>query len=172
MNILKILYKQKLAVIIGLYIIIISSYAYTQNYYEELICIPTITNTGFFYNSFANSPPLANGTKFVDKDKKRSYPDSTRKYATDTTAKAENRIKSIRSQGDYYKLELEVIDLEQNIQISVFNLLAKKVLDVHNGKPYRDGLYDINTRNLPNGLYICVVQGLNFRLTERFVVSR
>lgn len=94
----------------------------------------------------------------------------------DTTIKRVNKITSIleRRDGEGYYLLLELEDYEQRIQIAAYNLLGKKVLDIYNGIPINDPdyRYDIMTNNLPNGVYICFVFGKNFRLQEKFVVSR
>ncbi len=111
-------------------------------------------------------------TKPVNKDKKLKSSDTK----GDSTIKRINKITSIleRRDGEGYYLLLELEDYEQRIQIAAYNLLGKKVLDIYNGIPINDPdyRYDIMTNNLPNGVYICFVFGKNFRLQEKFVVSR
>lgn len=86
-----------------------------------------------------------------------------------------NRIVSIRENNSgLYQLELDISENQQNLQIGIFNLLGKRVLDVHQGAEYagRSRMYDMNVQSIPNGIYVCIVQGDNFRLAEKFYISR
>jgi len=93
----------------------------------------------------------------------------------DTTPKT-NRIVSLRDGGDIFYLYLELLDREQTITITVYNMLGKNVLDVYKARPQPDSIpYQITVSgppSLPNGVYLCVVTGKNFRLREKFVISR
>ena len=97
------------------------------------------------------------------------------KIETDST-KPKNRIESLRDGGDIFYLYLVLSDRESPIKITVYNMLGKKVLDVYNGYPKPNGIpYEISISgppSLPNGVYLCVVIGKNFRLREKFVVAR
>jgi len=92
------------------------------------------------------------------------------------TSQAKNRIESLRDGGDIFYLYLVLADHESRIKITVYNMLGKKVLDVYEGYPLPNGVpYEIYIDGppaLPNGVYLCVVVGKNFRLREKFVVSR
>ncbi len=92
------------------------------------------------------------------------------------TSKNKNKIESLRDGGDIFYLYLELADRESRISIMVYNMLGKKVLDVYEGTPRANGVpYEIyidSPSSLPNGVYLCVVVGKNFRLREKFVVSR
>lgn len=94
---------------------------------------------------------------------------------TDST-KPENRIESLRDGGDIFYLYLVLSDRESPIKIIVYNMLGKRVLDVYNGYPKpKSNPYEISIDGpppLPNGVYLCVVIGKNFRLREKFVVAR
>jgi hypothetical protein len=86
-----------------------------------------------------------------------------------------NRIVSIREHsGGIYQLELDVSDNQQNLSIGIYNLLGKRVVDVHQGSEFsgKSKMFDINVQGVPNGIYMCIVQGDNFRLAEKFYVSR
>lgn len=86
-----------------------------------------------------------------------------------------NRIIGIReSSGGVYQLELDIADNQQNLSIGIYNLLGKKVIDVHQGGEFagRSKMFDVNVQGIPNGIYMCIVQGDNFRLAEKFYVSR
>lgn len=113
------------------------------------------------------------GTKIAQKKdavKQKSYLNSV----NEDTTKKENKITSVRESSDKIFLYIDLIDYDQKIQISVFNLLGKKVLDVFEGMPYKDPdyAYEISKSNLPNGVYLFIVLGKNFKLREKFVISR
>lgn len=113
------------------------------------------------------------GTKIAQKKdagKQKSYLNSV----NEDTTKKENKITSVRESSDKILLYIDLIDYDQRIQISVFNLLGKKVLDVFEGLPYKDPdyAYEISKSNLPNGVYLFIVLGKNFKLREKFVISR
>jgi hypothetical protein len=97
----------------------------------------------------------------------------TRRVSIDTSRN--NRIIGIREHsGGIYQLELDISDNQQNLSIGIYNLLGKKVVDVHQGSEFagRSKMFDINVQGIPNGIYMCIVQGDNFRLAEKFYVSR
>jgi len=89
--------------------------------------------------------------------------------------KKENKI-VIRESGDNFLVDLCLDDKDQKINISIYNLLGKKVMDVFDGIPASDSngcsTHFIQGNNLPNGIYLCVVLGKNFRLREKFYVKR
>lgn len=111
--------------------------------------------------------------------KSREHQNYYRKELSDTkqdTTPKTNRIVSLRDGGDIFYLYLELLDREQTITINVYNMLGKNVLDVYKGKPQPDSIpYQVivsGPPSLPNGVYLCVVTGKNFRLREKFVISR
>lgn len=85
-----------------------------------------------------------------------------------------SRIVGIREGGDTFRLLLDLGEDQHNISINAFNLLGKKVTEIYQGpeKAGRGKDYSFNVSGLPNGIYICVVQGDNFRLAEKFIISR
>lgn len=96
-----------------------------------------------------------------------------RRTSIDTSRNS--RIIGIREHsGGIYQLELDISDNQQNLSIGIYNLLGKKVLDVHQGSEFagKSKMFDINVQGIPNGIYMCIVQGDNFRLAEKFYVSR
>lgn len=113
------------------------------------------------------------GTKIAPK-KDAVKPKSYLNAVNEDTTKKENKITSVRESSDKILLYIDLIDYDQKIQISVFNLLGKKVLDVFEGMPYKDPdyAYEISKSNLPNGVYLFIVLGKNFKLREKFVISR
>ena len=96
-----------------------------------------------------------------------------RRGAVDTAKN--NRILGIReNSGGMYQLEIDLAENQQNLSIGVYNLLGKKVIDVNQGTEYagKSKMFDLNVQGIPNGIYMCIVQGDNFRLAEKFYISR
>jgi hypothetical protein len=142
------------------------------------------------YNKYLFLPPKEVPITFIDilfelndssvlKEKIR-YRDETGDRASkkieQDTSKKENRILSLRDGGDKFFLYLELLDKDQTIDITVYNMLGKEVIDVYHGVPKPNGVpYEINVSgpsSLPNGPYLCVVIGKNFRLKEKFLILR
>ena len=114
-----------------------------------------------------------NSNKSISKKSKKQ---SEKTKVENDTTKPKNRIESLRDGGDIFYLYLVLSDRDSPIKITVYNMLGKEVLDVYNGYPKPNGVpYEINISgppSLPNGVYLCVVIGKNFRLREKFVVAR
>ncbi|NLO18868.1 MAG: hypothetical protein GX121_03155 [Ignavibacteria bacterium] len=147
-----------------------NSNLFSQTNYQDLMYPAAGKNQRIFIREFMLEDN--SGTKLANKDKKLKANETK----ADTNVKKSNKISAIleRRDGEGYYLQLELEDYEQRIQIAAYNLLGKKVLDIYSGTPINDPeyRYDIRTNNLPNGVYICFVFGKNFRLQEKFVVSR
>jgi hypothetical protein len=70
------------------------------------------------------------------------------------------------------KIKVQVIDKNKNITIKVYNMLGKEVMKVFEGTHTNDEYEYTAQWNLPDGIFICVVQGSNFRNAEKIVISR
>lgn len=127
------------------------------------------------YNSKSGSTLLAFSKKIAAANYAQRYDSVTslsRKQAADTI---QTRIVRIYpSANDVYHLEIDLAQDQQNLTIAAYNLLGKKVLDIHQGgdKAGERKNYDMNTTSIPSGIYICVVQGDNFRFAEKFYLSK
>jgi len=75
--------------------------------------------------------------------------------------------------GDILYVYLTLKNPEQKIQVGIFNMLGKQVMEIYEGdyKSFKNP-YVLDSTYLPNGLFLCVAQGKNFRLAEKFIVSR
>ena len=107
----------------------------------------------------------------IDKPKQESKTKS--KVQTDSTKK-ENRIEIRESTNNEFILVLELKNPDQRIKVTIWNMLGKKVIDDYEG-PYKnlDERHVIkNTVFLPKGVYLCNVQGQDFRLDAKFIVVR
>ena len=105
-----------------------------------------------------------------------SYSERYPHNETDTGA-VNNRSLSVRQSlygYSYYAfLELKEDDYDNRITIAIFNLLGKKVMEVYEGYPTKNSnIYEIQAASLPNGVYLCVAYGKEFRLDAKFIVSR
>lgn len=78
--------------------------------------------------------------------------------------------------GEPIKMVVTVKEKDKKITISLYNLIGNKVADVYSGIP---GVIEKEIDNFPkeieklsNGVYLCVVQGYNYRLMKKFTISR
>ncbi len=116
----------------------------------------------------------SDGTKIAKNQLKSQEIDSSIVVLADSTER-KDRIISLNQLGDVHILKIELSDYNSEINIVVYNLIGKKVMDVYKGIPKStspDYPYEIQSWRLPNGIYLCTVQGKNFRKTEKFVVAR
>lgn len=89
------------------------------------------------------------------------------------TSKKENRIKFVSVKDNDEVFMRYSISVAQTVEVSVYNIIGKKVKDVRRMQD-DDGDNDISfyVGDLPNGLYFVNVQGSNFRIAEKFNISR
>lgn len=84
-----------------------------------------------------------------------------------------NSIVSIWNNSDIYSAKVYLKDKDGEIDIGIYNMLGKEVLKVFKGGQSSDEqTYDFNVSKLPNGVYLCVLIGRNFRDVEKFIISR
>lgn len=123
----------------------------------------------------SNKSPLTTqrGTKFAQKPTKRSISKAKHK-ATEEDSTGKNKVISLFERNGVFELKLQIKETDRKIMITVYNLLAKKVLDVYHGYPHKDSEspYPIETSTLSEGVYLCIIQGENFRLLKKFIISR
>lgn len=94
--------------------------------------------------------------------------------SNDTNQRRESRITKHFNNDDVLRLWLSIND-EQTIDFSMYNLLGKKVKDF--GRQTLDvgsdmQLNDFNISDVPNGIYVVVAQGVNFRSAIKITLSR
>ncbi|MCS7169692.1 MAG: T9SS type A sorting domain-containing protein [Candidatus Kapabacteria bacterium] len=131
----------------------------------------TIVALLFIVSAHAGWSPLpcSDATKFAP----NLTPLQTERRAIADSLPRENRIQSIREANGEYIIVVELISDQRRLDIGVYNLLGKRVVTIYQGRAAA-GIreYPIPTASLPNGIYICVVQGDGFRLAQKFVLSR
>lgn len=115
----------------------------------------------------AKAPNKNNGTNI---ENSKSVQVSSK---TEDESPKENKIDKLWMNGeDKFIVKIDLIDKESEIRLSVFNILGKEVFEIHNGKPNSFNEYEFLSSNLPNGIYLCILNGRNFRDAEKFIVSR
>lgn len=100
----------------------------------------------------------------------------TTKLLNDTLRKV-SRIVGIEldASNDVLNIRLELAENQSWIDISLYNMLGKRIKEVYRGpatadSPMRD--YSTNVSDLPNGLYIVAIQGSSVRLADKVFISR
>jgi hypothetical protein len=89
------------------------------------------------------------------------------------TARRDNRIVQARANNDVFVVKVELLNDESSLDVGIYNMLGKKVHDVYRGSAARGtSEYTAPVSDLPEGVYICVVQGTDFRRAEKFYLSR
>lgn len=84
-----------------------------------------------------------------------------------------NSIQRVWSKNEQFYIRVSLMDYQSDVTLTAYNMLGKEVLKIHQGTPKpKDTLYEFSSSELPNGVYICVLQGKNFRDAEKFIVSR
>jgi len=120
--------------------------------------------------SYSQSPiKLNHGIKFANNNNSKAL--SLEKVENDTVRT--NSIINIWNNNDIYNVRINIRDKDSEVEIGVFNMLGKEVMKVFKGiVGNNEAIYEFNADKLPNGVYLCVLQGRNFRDVEKFVVSR
>lgn len=83
------------------------------------------------------------------------------------------RIISTRVVAEVFTAKIEIATDEPLVDIAIFNMLGKRVMEVYKGASAR-GIHEHvqSVSDLPEGVYMCVMQGNNFRKAEKFFFSR
>lgn len=88
------------------------------------------------------------------------------------SSRRDNRIVTARATSDVVTVRIELAD-ETSVDVGVYNMLGKKVLDVFRGTaPKGISDYTSPVGDMPEGVYICILQGSDFRRAEKFYLSR
>ena len=84
-----------------------------------------------------------------------------------------NKILSVYNDGEQYYLKLSLAE-ETEIKLEVYNILAKPVKTIYNGKATvdKERLYEFNASTLPNGIYFAILEGNGFRHPYKFTIRR
>ena len=90
----------------------------------------------------------------------------------DTSAN-DNKIVSTVATADVFTAVISLSSTQAKLDVGIYNMLGKRMADVYTGSAGR-GSFEFSTpiSQLPEGVYICIVQGSNFRRAAKFYLSR
>lgn len=110
------------------------------------------------------------GTNFVNNFSVSSL---SKTASIELDSAARNSITNLYINNDIIYVDVQVKDQNSKIRLSIYNMLAKEVLlIIDNFQTSENFTYQKNISELPNGAYICVMIGNNFRDAEKFLISR
>lgn len=93
--------------------------------------------------------------------------------STELDSAVSNSITNLYINNDILFVDVRIKDKNSKIRLSIYNMLAKEVLLISDDiQPSEYFTYQKNINELPNGAYICVLVGNNFRDAEKFLISR
>jgi hypothetical protein len=146
---------------------------YAQHNTDHLKYSPAKQYSKNVLSTFFANLETANGTEIA--------PNHNKKLPLNKKVETENGNKrdslGLRESEDQERILvcIKLQDYDRRIGISVYNMLAKKVLDVYDGQAKKDECpyeYTIYKSKLPNGVYLCVVTGDKLKLVDKFIISR
>lgn len=89
------------------------------------------------------------------------------------TATNDSRIVSARASSDVFTAVVNLAGDQSRVEIGLYNMLGKKMADVYSGSASRgEHEYTTPVSDLPEGVYVCILQGDNFRRAAKFYLSR
>lgn len=89
------------------------------------------------------------------------------------TNKTESKIIAVRATPDVLNVRVNLGAEQDKLEVTVLNLLGKEMKKVYSGYASKgEHEYSSSISDLPEGVYICTVQGSNFRRAEKFYLSR
>ncbi|MFA6569744.1 MAG: T9SS type A sorting domain-containing protein [Bacteroidota bacterium] len=100
---------------------------------------------------------------------------SNKKVETDNINNRDSLSLRESNDGERVLVCLKLQEYNKRISISIYNMLAKRVLDIYEGTARKDECpdeYTIHKSKLPNGVYLCVVTGEKLKLVDKFIVSK
>ena len=89
------------------------------------------------------------------------------------TSKTESRIVSVHATSDVITAKIDLATEQPQVDVAIFNMLGKRMSEIYRGPASRgEHEYVSSISDLPEGVYICILQGSNFRRAEKFYLSR
>lgn len=125
---------------------------------------PTIGAVEFIVNALGQQP--AQKAPIVKKAKK------TVEVSKDTSEENSKIVKAHASSAGF-TAQISLAKDEQRIDIGIYNMLGKRMGDVYTGPSTKgEHRYTTSTQYLPEGVYICIMQGGDFRRAAKFYLNR
>lgn len=89
------------------------------------------------------------------------------------TSRRDSRIRYVTVASDVLKITVDLANDDPGLEIGVYNMLGKKVLDVYKGMASKGPHeYTVYVGDLPEGVFVCIAQGADFRRAEKFYLNR
>lgn len=145
-------------------LIVSLNYSYSQTSNE----VNNFDKTNSNKIQLADFTPSFNGIKIEGKQYSKT------EYSVDQdSTKIRNEIKKVYSRDQLtFFVEIQLKEYNTPIKLLIFNMLGNLVKEVYNGTAIKGVEYPFDASNLPNGLYLCILEGPNFRDAEKFTISR
>lgn len=144
-------------------IIISISIAVFANENTNAVNNTTIQNTSHLLSN------ASDGTN-IDSKYSNSLVQNVEQEADSTT---KNEIVSVFSSNQIdFRVKIKLVEYNISIKLLIFNMLGNLVEEVWVGVATEGPDYPFDASNLPNGLYLCILEGPNFRDAEKFTISR
>ncbi len=144
--------------------------------YTTLFIIFTLIYTSLPSEEISKSQIPLTGIYFDSSKVNSSLRNSTAKSVKNDTISNTYKIKKVNidQTAELLTMEVSIPDSDVKFQISCFNLLGKKILEIQSNKQLTDRReFSVDISKIPNGIYICVLQASNgSRDTEKFIISR
>ncbi|MBU3678236.1 MAG: T9SS type A sorting domain-containing protein [Candidatus Kapabacteria bacterium] len=134
--------------------------------------VPTKSSTGGSYSPVNRAVSSALRTLTARRDGAEMRAQGKTAMGRDSSVAAP-RIISTRVAAEVFTAKIEMATDEPLVDIAIFNMLGKRVMEVYKGASAR-GIHEHaqSVSDLPEGVYMCVMQGNNFRKAEKFFFSR
>ena len=129
----------------------------------------TATNNVMIENSPSLLSTIPDGTNIDSK-----YSNSlVQRVEQEADSSVKNEIVSLYSQSQLqFFVRIQLAEYNVEIKLLIFNMLGNLVKEAFAGVATKGVEYDFDASNLPNGLYLCILEGPNFRDAEKFTISR
>lgn len=92
---------------------------------------------------------------------------------TTDSLRTDSRILSVHATSDVVTAKVDIGVEQQQLDVAIYNMLGKRMSEIYRGAASRgEHEYVSSISDLPEGVYICIMQGSNFRRAEKFYLSR
>lgn len=89
------------------------------------------------------------------------------------SAEEDSRIVKAHANSAGFTARISLNKDETKLDIGIYNMLGKRMGDVYSGPATKgEHQYTTSTEFLPEGVYICIMQGSDFRRASKFYLNR
>lgn len=150
-------------------------YAHVQN--QKQATPSTFNLASLEKVSFTQKPTIFKNSfdLFSINDSLRSHLGALYGFKPKVDSSRASKILAIKGRNDDYEVSVELAQDQTRLDCGAYNLFGKRVMDIYVTQSYEKAgrkTFTFNTAGIPNGMYLCVVQGNNFRIAEKFQISR